>query len=72
MSPGQTQLWAYRAQGITDVQGCKLASKGWEADVEVDSQQVPMHAPVHHHLRLCARGEESCPFLCTADCNFQA
>ncbi len=43
---------SHRPQGIAHVQSCELTGQSWEADIEVDAQEVPLPTPIHHHAGL--------------------
>ena len=57
------RVLAHRAQRIADIQRGELAGQGRVADVEVDAQQLPLRAAVHHELFPCFQGQEGSQLL---------
>ena len=53
----------HRAQRIADIQRGELAGQGRVADVEVDAQQLPLRAAVHHKLLSSLQGQEGSQLL---------
>ena len=59
------RVLAHRAQCIADIQRGELAGQGRVADVEVDAQQLPLRAAVHHKLLPSLQGQEGSQLLQT-------